>query len=120
MSIKGNCHCGAVEFELDARPEWMTDCNCSICRRIGALWVHSAIDTITITAPPGATIRYIQGDRLLAVHSCRTCGCTTHWENLQKDETDHMAVNFRMVDPEITQPLRVRHFDGADSWKFLD
>ena len=42
--IRGSCHCDAVTFELLQRPKWLTDCNCSICRRIGALWAHADIE----------------------------------------------------------------------------
>lgn len=31
-----------------------------------------------------------------------------------------MAVNAAMLDPDQISHLRVRHFDGADSWDFLD
>jgi hypothetical protein len=40
----GSCHCGAVQFELTESPETLVDCNCSICRRIGALWGHVSIN----------------------------------------------------------------------------
>jgi len=29
-------------------------------------------------------------------------------------------VNFRNVDPEIIKDVRIRHIDGANTWKFLD
>ena len=31
----------AVAFELAKTPGWLTTCNCSICRRIGAMWAHA-------------------------------------------------------------------------------
>lgn len=31
-----------------------------------------------------------------------------------------MAVNTRLVLEKDVKDIRVRHFDGADSWKFLD
>lgn len=120
MAITGTCHCGAISFVLATQPEWMTECNCTLCRRIGALWAHAPTEQITITAPPGATLRYIQGTQTLAVHSCKTCGGTTHWENLNPSDDAVMAVNLRMADPAVTQHLRLRHFDGADSWRFID
>ena len=118
--ISGSCHCGAVEFELDRTPEWLTDCNCSICRRIGALWAHADVSEIKLTRESGATSGYSWGDRTLAIHTCGTCGCTTHWESLQPDQSTRMAVNCRLSDPGDIAPLRIRHFDGADSWTYLD
>lgn len=99
-------------------PEKLVDCNCSICRRLGALWGHLPIDDVQIWQ--GDTVAYTRGDRNLAFHSCKQCGCTTHWENLRPDQSNHMAVNFRLVDPSIAKTLPIRRFDGADTWKFLD
>jgi hypothetical protein len=31
-----------------------------------------------------------------------------------------MAVNFRNFDPSDIETIRVRRFDGATTWKFLD
>ncbi len=118
--FKGACHCGTVSFILDDQPEILTECNCSICRRIGALWAHSDIANITIEAPPESTIAYIQGDRLLAIHSCKTCGCTTHWESLDTDKSSNMAVNCRMIEPAEISNIKIRKFDGADTWTYLD
>lgn len=115
---EGSCHCGTVRFELTEAPEKLVDCNCSICRRIGALWGHVAISSVTILASEGSTISYIQGDKTLSTHTCKTCGCTTHWENLQPDG-EHMAVNFRMCAPEVIGQFPIRRFDGADTWQFI-
>jgi hypothetical protein len=30
------------------------------------------------------------------------------------------GVNLRNFDPDILASLRIRHFDGADTWQFLD
>ena len=115
----GSCHCGAVQFELTESPEKLVDCNCSICRRIGALWGHVLIDSVTIHSEPDSTTAYIQGDKSLAIHTCASCGCTTHWQNLQEDG-EHMAVNFRMCNAEEITPFQIRKFDGADTWEFID
>jgi hypothetical protein len=118
--MKGSCHCGAVRFTLKHKPEWLTECNCSICRRIGVLWAHAAIDDIEIQCDEGATSSYIQGDKTLATHTCKCCGCTTHWESLQPEESPNMAVNCRMLEREELKDIRIRQFDGADTWAYLN
>jgi hypothetical protein len=30
------------------------------------------------------------------------------------------GVNIKNFDPKLRESVRVRHFDGADTWKFLD
>ena len=81
-TIEGACHCGAVRFTLRGRPEHLTRCNCSLCRRVRGLWAHAPVQDVTLSYDPDAVIRYVQGDRTLALISCRTCGGTTHWEGL--------------------------------------
>jgi hypothetical protein len=34
---QGSCHCGAVKFEVETEVSPATRCNCSLCRRKGAL-----------------------------------------------------------------------------------
>ena len=116
--IRGSCHCGNVTFQLAKPPEKLVDCNCSICRRLGALWGHLEIEDVAISQ--GDTIAYTHGDRELAFHTCLKCGCTTHWENLKTDEYSYMAVNFRMCSPETIGKFTIRKFDGAETWKFID
>lgn len=118
--LKGSCHCGAVSFELPRPPETLTDCNCSICRRLGTLWAYYKEDEVRFTAGADATDSYAWGDRDLAFHRCQTCGCTTHWQGLRPERENRMGVNARLLDPQDVAGIRVRHLDGADTWKFLD
>ena len=70
----------------------------------------------------GATNSYSHGDKTLAFHSCAVCGCTTHWENLkpEADDKPYMAVNLRLAAADVVAGVPVRHFDGAETWAFID
>ena len=118
--IEGSCHCGDVSFQLAGDPEQLVDCNCSVCRRLAPLWARADSSRITIRAEPDATMTYVHGDRTLALHRCRRCGCTTHWLSLRDTEPRLMAVNCRMCDPESIAHLPIRRLDGADTWRLLD
>jgi hypothetical protein len=78
------------------------------------------MDEVRLQADKDATTAYVQGDRTLAVHSCKICGCTTHWVRLDPEPCSKMAVNFRLCDPAQIAAIRIRHLDGADTWKYLD
>ncbi|MBV9331122.1 MAG: GFA family protein, partial [Alphaproteobacteria bacterium] len=72
--IEASCHCGAVRMQIDeAPPEFLTDCNCSICRRNGGLWAYFGTDQVKLAAPQGTDV-YVWGDKMIEFHRCRTCG----------------------------------------------
>jgi hypothetical protein len=120
--IDGTCHCGALGWTLSFRPDRATACNCTACRRFMMLTAYGDDRTISLRVPDGGAIRYVSGDRTLAFVSCATCGCTTHWESLtlEEDGRRRIAVNLRMAEPAAIDGIRVRRFDGLDSWTFLD
>jgi len=78
--MKAACHCGAVRFEVGAAPEWVL--NCTVCRRYGSLWAYpdAGQESVLKMSDPGVTETYVRGDRELAFHRCRACGCLTHME----------------------------------------
>jgi hypothetical protein len=117
--IEASCHCGTVKLEILSAPEKVTDCNCSICRRYGVLWAYYAPAHVRIIAGEGATTGYLWGDKSIAFHRCRNCGCVTHWAAVGRP-ADRMGVNARLMAPEVLAAARRRHLDGADTWKYLD
>ena len=112
--IKASCHCGAVRFEVETAPDEVTDCNCSICRRYGALWGYYQRPQVRFAADNGPTDVYIWGDRMLEFHRCRACGVVSHWS--ATDPTyQRMGVNARLMPPEVLAAIPVRHGDGASA-----
>lgn len=116
----GSCHCGAVRLVLPRTPEAATDCNCSLCRRIGGRWVYFALGEVRIEHEPDALAAYEWGDRTLRTMRCRTCGSVTHWEPLDAAGTPRHGVNLNNFDPQLIASVPVRRFDGADTWTYLD
>lgn len=117
--ISGRCLCGAITF-THKTPEKLVRCNCEACRRYGAIWAHGDLPDIEIVET-GPAIRYrrTDGDGDLAFVSCAGCGVTTHWESVDLAST-RRAVNAALCDPKSLGDLPLRHFDGADTWTFLD
>ena len=118
--LEGSCHCGAVRISLPSAPEKATSCNCSQCRRLGAIWVYYEVGSVTVAGHPQHTDEYIWGDKTLRTLRCKTCGCITHWEPLTHEPGKHQGVNLRLFDPRLQEQVEIRRFDGADTWKFLD
>jgi hypothetical protein len=136
MTIEGSCHCGAVRIAVPRAPDWVGSCNCSICRRTGALVAYYRPDEVRVE---GETATYVTGDRFIRFHHCPTCACHTHWDanaealagdlpNGVRDAlTTRMGINARLLDgfevrEGVSGPvavfegaeLDVRFFDNAD------
>lgn len=113
-TYQGSCHCGRVRFELQARIDHVVDCNCSICRRRGALW-HGA---------PDSSLRVLSGESDLALYQfntktakhyfCRHCGI--HPFARPRIAPDHWVVNVRCIDDINLASLKVQQFDG-EHWE---
>ncbi|HEY5339228.1 MAG TPA: GFA family protein [Rhizomicrobium sp.] len=116
--IEASCHCGAVRMKIAEAPQTVTDCNCSICRKLGVLWAYYSPAKVHIAPPSGATDIYMWDDRSLEFHRCKTCGCTTHWSAVDKS-VDRMGVNARLMDPSVLAAAHVRKLDGAVTGRYL-
>ncbi|MCE4059649.1 GFA family protein [Pandoraea sputorum] len=74
-TLQGSCHCGAVRFEVVTPVEPAARCNCSLCRRKGALMTP---------AFPEANLRILSGaddltcyqfnSRVAKHYFCKHCG----------------------------------------------
>ncbi len=120
--VTATCHCGAVRLHLPAVPATMVDCNCTICRRLGALWSFYPREQVRLEAAPDALQAYVWGARTIRTMRCAYCGCATHWAPLADDAPAdaRWGVNVRMLPPQAIAATRVRRFDGLDSWTYLD
>ncbi len=117
--LTGTCHCGALRWSFNGDPDSATACNCTICRRYGALWIYGWQGEIVTTTGPSAVY---SRDTMIGFNFCPTCGCLAYYHALKTDEQGRrkMAVNLRMIeDPDMVAPLPIRHFDGLDSFDDL-
>ena len=120
---------------MPGAPEWLASCNCSICRRTGALVAYYRPADVRVE---GKTATYVTGDRFIRFHHCPVCACHTHWsanpealagdlpEDVRAVLAERMGVNARLLDgfelregPHGPAPflggteLKVRFYDNA-------
>lgn len=117
LVIEGSCHCGKVHWRFDGAPDGATACNCTICRRYGALWIYDFEGKrVTLRGP---TRVYTRDGGVLGFHFCPECGCIAAWRGLElrPDGRRRMAVNVRLADPASVGAIPIDHFDGLESWK---
>jgi hypothetical protein len=94
----------------------VTSCNCSICRRYGALWAYYPAGSVQIQAPRGGLSSYSWRRRIRAYFRCKTCGCNTHYKYRKKWGSGTVAINATNFEPQVLQAIRIRKLDGASTW----
>ncbi len=120
--LMGSCHCGGACWTLEGDPGPATACNCTLCRRYGALWAYDYEgERIRLSGPTTAYSRANTADPALEIRFCPTCGCVLCWRGLRPDGDGRrrMAVNLRLASPEAIADLPIDHFDGLDTFDDL-
>ena len=122
MLLSGACHCGQAGWRLEGGPGSITACNCTLCRRYGALWAYDYEDErIRLSGVFSSYCRAGKANPALEVLFCPACACVLAWRGLrlEPDGRRRMAVNVRLADPEAVAHLQIDHFDGLDSFEDL-
>jgi len=73
-TYKGSCHCGRVRFEVVADIDHVRVCDCSVCRRRGALIHRVDEEDLRILTPLGDLTVYEWGSHTAKDYFCPTCG----------------------------------------------
>ena len=118
--IEASCHCGKVKIRIPNSTETVTSCNCTICIRYGALWAYFEPKSVTVSCNKGALGSYRWGDKTIEFKHCKSCGCVTHYIPTECGKKDRMAVNFRLVPANILNSTKIRYFDAAETWTFIE
>lgn len=108
---RGACHCGAVTFTISAPITRATQCTCSICSRVGALWHATGEAGLKVLSGEDQLGLYQFGTMTAKHYFCRRCGI--HPFSRPRLDPKLWVVNLRCV-PEIdVASLPVSVFDGA-------
>jgi hypothetical protein len=73
-TYQGSCHCGRVRFEVDLDLDHLRSCDCSICRRRGALIHRVEADCLRLLTPLADLTLYQWHTRTAEDYFCPTCG----------------------------------------------
>jgi hypothetical protein len=119
--IRGSCHCGAVHWRFLREIPDATICNCTACRRYGALWAYDYDGHgIHVDDPDGKLTAYVRG-RSLSFNFCRTCGNLVSWRALAPlaDGRTRIAVNLRLAEPDAVASIPLQRFEGLHTFDDL-
>jgi hypothetical protein len=96
------CHCGAVELRLDMPNglEKLRRCNCSICRRKGAIVASVLVDGLEVIRGADKLSLYTFNTHQAKHYFCSVCGIYTHHRR-RSDPREYgvNVANIEGVDP---------------------
>ena len=111
---KLTCHCGAVELEINL-PDGIVDarrCNCSICRRKGAIVGSIPLSGLKIVSGEDKLMLYQFDSKEAEHYFCSICGIYTH--HRRRSNPDQYGINLGClegVDPASIEDVTI--YDGA-------
>lgn len=113
--IEGACHCRSVRWTFEGVPESATSCNCTLCRRWGALWAYGFKDEeIRINGPTHA---YLRDPKMIEFHFCPDCGCVAYWCTPEPgpDGRRYLAINLRLAELDDIAEVPINRFNGLEN-----
>lgn len=114
MSIRGSCHCGKIAYSLDeAMPTKAMECNCSICRRKGALHHFTTPDKFKLEGSRADLSVYTFNSHNIQHQFCKTCGCAPFAEGKTPDGKLMTEINLRCVEGLDLAQVTISPYDGA-------
>lgn len=112
------CHCGAVRIIIAHKPEYINDCNCTLCSSHGVLWGYYDPAEVSVSGDTHSYTRVDRPEPAVNLHFCGMCGCTTHWTMTdsfaakQPDMPPRMGINMRLFGVETVEGVEVRFPNG--------
>ena len=105
---RASCHCGTVVLELDL-PDGIVDprrCDCSICRRKGAIVASVPLSGLTVVQGTEALTLYQFNTKTARHYFCSRCGIYTHHQRRSNpDEYGYNVGCLEGVNPYALGPV---------------
>ncbi|WP_246680801.1 GFA family protein [Mesorhizobium sp. B3-1-9] len=102
-----------MAFEVEGELGMAVRCNCSICRRKGALLWAVPHEKLNLVAWGDDLGRYTFGKGAIAHRFCRTCGMHPFAEDVSEGNERSAYVNINCLDGVDLKTVEVFEFDGG-------
>lgn len=117
--LKLSCHCGHVHIEIPQKPDFINECNCTLCTSVGARWAYFRPSDVSITGKTKGYSREDKDEPAVEIQSCSKCGSTTHFTltatAIAKFGNVQTGINMNLVDERELTGVELRYPDGQ-SW----
>ena len=114
--LKLFCLCGQVRVNIPRSPEFINECNCTLCSKSGARWAYFNPSEIGIEGVTRGYSREDKEDPAAEIHFCSKCGSTTHFiltaSAISRFGNSQMGVNMRLADEKDLVGIELRYPDG--------
>lgn len=121
-TYRGSCHCGACRFEVDMEIDHVRVCDCSICRRRGALIHRVPAERFRLLTPLSNLTLYEWHTRTAKDYFCPVCGILPFRQ--PRDPTDEeyaqgmqaftgWSVNVRCLEGVDLERIPIKHIHGS-------
>ncbi len=111
-----SCLCGQVRIEVTKRPDFIHECNCTLCSKSGARWGYFHPSEVSVEGATKGFVRPDKEDPGAEIRFCATCGATTHFvltpSAVAKFGNVQMGVNLRLADETDLAGIELRYPDG--------
>ena len=77
--LKLSCLCGQIRIETQKRPDFINECNCTLCSKSGARWAYFHPSEVSVEGTTKGYSREDKDDPAAQLQFCPHCGSTTHF-----------------------------------------
>jgi len=110
------CLCGQIAVALTKRPDYINECNCTLCSKAGARWSYFHPSEVSIEGAPQSYCREDKDEPSAEIRFCGTCGSTTHFNltaaAIAKFGNTMMGINMALADDRDLAGVELRYPDG--------
>src|ERR1700761_6791062 len=114
--LKLSCLCGQVRVEIQKQPDFINECNCTLCSKSGARWAYFHPSDVSVGGTPKGSRRADEDDPAAELQFCPHCGSTTHFtltpSAVAKFGNVQLGVNVRLARESDLAGIELRYPDG--------
>src|ERR1700684_1020714 len=111
-----SCLCDQVHIEIPKRPDFINECNCTLCSKSGARWAYFHPSEVSVVGTTKGYSREDKEDPAAEIRFCANCGSTTHFiltaSAVSKFGNSQIGVNVRLADEKDLAGTELRYPDG--------
>lgn len=111
-----SCHCGQICIKIKKKPDYINECNCTLCSKSGARWGYFHPSEVSIE---GSSVGYVRADKdepNAQIHFCAKCGSTTHFTLTEHAISQYgntlLGVNMWLAEAGALAGIELRFPDG--------